>query len=113
MLQPVILDVLLVVLAEEAPPLAHLQYDQVDQVDDDDDQRHQEETLRLEHAQAGARRGAATTQHAATAAALTRTRSGGAQADGQGQDGAEDVLRKERRKNCQVITQVITRLYRY
>ena len=49
--EPVLADVLLVGLAEEAAPLPHLQHQQVDQVDHGDHQRHQQQPLRLLHGQ--------------------------------------------------------------
>ena len=68
LLQVVVLDKLPVLFVQESPPLAHLEDDQVDQVDDEHDQGHQEEALGL------------------------HGRDGAAADQGQGHDGAEDVL---------------------
>ena len=49
--EPVLADVLLVSLAEEASPLPHLQHQQVDQVDHGHHQGHQQQPLGLLHGQ--------------------------------------------------------------
>ena len=67
-------DELAVVVVEEAPPLADLEDDEVDEVDDEDDERHEEQALRL---------------HGRDRAAAHQ---------GQGHDGAEDVLKRGRGK---------------
>ncbi len=52
MLELIVPDEVLVFVAEESPPLTHLQDDQVNQVDDDDHEGHEQKSLSLEHGQA-------------------------------------------------------------